>query len=1054
MRSQTILILCCLFGMLGYSINAEASVNENKNDGNARHSVSVQNDIISGTIIDKEGFPLPGVTVTVKGTTKATMTDIDGKYEINTKSGDILVFSFIGFLSQEVVVGSQKIVNVTLLENSLSLEEVVVMGYGVQKKKLITGATVQISGQDIERLNFTDVLGALQSQSPGVNITPNSGMPGEGYKVNIRGLGTTRDATPLYVIDGVAGADINNLNQSDIESVDILKDAATAAIYGARAGNGVILITTKKGKHGKPTLSYDTYYGFQNVYKMLTPLNAQQYMAIQNEVNFNEGAPAFDYATRLPVIYQQIMDGTFNGTNWMEEIRNKNALTYSHSLNLTGGTDASTYSLGFSYTSQDGTLGKQADPSYERYTARINSDYVILKVKDFDAIKIGENVTFTQKLKSGIGIDDIYWNDIRNMLTTSPLMPAYNKDGGFYDQSNKLEDGWNIEASTYNPIAAMVYQRGMNKNKSNSLLANVYIEIQPIKNLKFRSSYGYKKEDGTYRQYVPAFQLSSTNSNAVDQVNQSAWNGSSWTLDNTLSYIFKLKDVHNFDIMLGQSLEKSGNGESVGGSNAESLFPGNFDYAWIDNTKNTTGNMKSVTGSRWSEGALASFFGRANYNLKETYMASFILRTDGSSNFAKGNRWRYYPSVSAGWVITNEEFMKSTTDFMDFFKLRASWGRNGNCNIGSFLYSSQISLNAPYGFGLDKDANYVGAYLKRLANPDLIWETSDQIDIGFDSRFLNSRLGVSLDWYRKKTTDWLVEAPGLDTWGTNPPMINGGSVRNQGVEVDFNWNDRIQDFNYGVKLNFATNSNKVLSIDNDERIIYGPENVLIDGTSEIFRAEVGYPIGYFYGYKTAGVFQNAEQLANTPVKLNNAKVGDVIFVDHDGNGVIDEGDKTKIGNPHPKLTMGFSLNFAWRGADLSITTYGAFGHQVARSIRAFNTQQIFERWHGEGTSNYLPRLTNISHPNWNYFSEIHVEDADYLKIQNVTFGYDFKNLIPKLPLGQARLYVTAQNLFTFTKYSGMDPEIGYSAGVPWSKGVDLGYYPAARVLMFGANLKF
>jgi hypothetical protein len=299
-----------------------------------------------------------------------------------------------------------------------------------------------------------------------------------------------------------------------------------------------------------------------------------------------------------------------------------------------------------------------------------------------------------------------------------------------------------------------------------------------------------------------------------------------------------------------------------------------------------------------------------------------------------------------------------------------------------------------------------------------------------------------------------VQAPGPDIWGTAPPIINGGSVRNQGFEASFNWNDRVQDFNYGFKLNFAANRNKVLSIDNDEGIIHGPSNVLIDGTSEIFRAQVGYPIGYFWGYKTAGVFQNAAQLASTPVKLNNAKVGDVIFVDNDDNGVIDERDKTEIGNPHPKLTLGFSTNFEWKGFDLSITAYGAFGHQNARSIRALNTQQIFERWHGEGTSNYLPRLTDISHPNWNYFSDIHVENADYLKIQNITLGYDIKNIIPKLPLTQARFYVTAQNLFTFTKYSGMDPEIGYSANTTWGQGVDLGYYPAARVIMFGANLKF
>jgi TonB-linked SusC/RagA family outer membrane protein len=1013
-----------------------------------------QGGTVKGTVIDEGGFPVSEATVVVKGSQTGTITDADGKFEITARSSDILVVSFLGYLSQEIGVGSQRTIGVVLKENSLALEAVVVMGYGVQQKKLITGSTVQVSGKDIERLNYVDVLASLQNQSPGVNITPNSGLPGEGYKVNIRGLGTTGNATPLYVIDGVAGGDIQSLNQSDIESIDILKDAASTAIYGARAANGVILVTTKQGKAGKPKISYDTYYGIQNVYKTLAPLTAKEYIAIQNEVNFNEGTPAFDYATRLPVIYGKIQDGSFNGTNWMEEIRNPDALVYSHALNITGGTEASTYSLGFSYISQDGILGKPANPNFERYTARVNSDYVLLRASDFDAVKVGENFTYTGRFKNGIGIDDIYWNDIRNMLTTSPLMPAYNSAGGFYDQSNKLEDRWDIEGTTSNPVAGMVYSRGMNKEKNYSMQANVYVEIQPVKNLKFRSSYGYKKEDGTYRQYTPTYQLSSTNVRANDEVGQSQWNGSSWTLDNTLSYIFKLKNEHNFDLMLGQSLERSGSGESVGASNANSLFPGAFNYAYIDNTTNTVGNMKGVSGSPWDEGALASFFGRVNYNLRETYMASFILRADGSSNFARGNRWGYFPSVSAGWVMTNESFMAPAKEVVDFLKLRASWGQNGNCNIGAFQYSSQIDLYAPYGFGLDKDQNYVGAYLKQIANAGIKWETSDQIDIGLDARLLDSRLGITFDWYRKMTGNWLVQAPGLDIWGTDPPMKNGGDVKNQGVEVALTWNDRVQDFNYELQLNVTRNRNEVLSIDNDEGIINGPANVLIDGTPEIFRAQEGYPIGYFWGYKTAGIFQNAEQLAATAVKLNNAKVGDVIFVDYDGNGVIDLRDKTMIGNPHPKVTLGFNANFSYKGIDLSIATYGSFGQQVARSIRAFNTQEIFQRWHGEGTSNQYPRLTTINNPNWNYFSDIHIEDADYLKIQNVSLGYDFKRIFPNIPLGQARIYITAQNLFTFTSYSGMDPEIGYSAGESWGKGVDLGYYPAARVYMIGANLKF
>lgn len=1034
MKQFLLLTLCCLLGLHGFGQPRSRSV--------------------SGIVVDHEGLPVVGASVVVKGTTRGTSTDTRGAFSLQLGADETIAVSFLGYLPAEVEPGSRTDLVVALRSDTRSIDAVVVMGYGVQQKKLVTGATIQVSGDDIGKLSNVDVLSALQSQTPGVSITPNSGMPGEGFKVNIRGLGTTGNSTPLYVIDGVAGGDIQNLNPSDIESVDVLKDAASSAIYGSRAANGVILVTTKRGKAGTPHLSYDMYYGFQNVYKMPVALDAREYMAIRNEVNFNEGSPAIDFSQRLPAIYGEIEAGRFDGTDWLNEIRKKNALVYNHALNLTGGSDVSNYSLGFSYTSQDGILGKQVDPTFERYTARINSSYVLLKGRDFDAIRIGENFTFSHKLRDrGLGLDDIYWNDIYNMLTTTPLMPVYNKNGGYYSHEDKVADQWGMDGTVANPIALMDY-RNMSREKSYSLLANAYVEIQPIKNLKLRSSFGYKKDDGSFRSYSPVYQLSSTVSNANDVVGQSAWGGFGLTLDNTISYLFDAGGAHHFDVMVGQSIEKSGMGDSVGASNANSLFPGSFDHAWIDNTTNTNTALKSVSGAPYVESMLASFFGRINYNYKETYLLSLVMRADGSSNFARNNRWGYFPSVSAGWVLTNERFMEGARKAMDFFKLRASWGRNGNCSIGAFQYSAQIGLWAPYTFGKDKDSYQTGAYLTQLANPDIKWETSEQIDIGFDARFLDSRLGVTFDWYDKKTIDLLIQAPGLDIWGTAPPMVNGGDVSNKGVEVALSWNDSVREFSYGLSLNLAYNKNKMLKINNDEGIIHGPANVLSDGQGEIFRAQVGYPIGYFWGYRTAGVFQNAAQLAETAVKLPNAKVGDVIFVDTDNSGSIDEGDRTMIGTPHPKVSMGFNANFSWKGIDLSINSYGAFGHQIARSIRNFNTTEIFQRWHGEGTSNRYPRLTNANHPNWNYFSDINIEDADYFKIQNITLGYDLKRAIRKLPLGQVRIYVSAQNLCTFTKYPGMDPEIGYSAGASWAKGVDMGYYPTARVWMVGANLKF
>lgn len=1015
-----------------------------------------QTGVVTGIVSDSEGVPVAGANVILKGTKTGCYTDSNGLFTIHADQGTVLQVMFLGFKTKEVTVANSSRLRITLYPESEGLDAVVVMGYGVQKERLVTGATVQMAGKDIEKLNNVDILSSLQSNMPGVNITPNSGMPGDGFKVNIRGLGTTGSSAPLYVVDGVAGGGILNLSPSDIESIDVLKDAASSAIYGARAANGVILITTKQGKKGKPQLSYDTYYGFQNIYKMPQALTAKEYMAIQNEANYNEGSPAIDYASRLPVIYKQIENGTFNGTDWLNEIRNKNALVYSHAVNLAGGTESTTYSLGFSYTSQDGTLGKQVDPNYERYTARLNTSYVLWKneKKDFDIVKLGENLTFTyKKYDRGVGLGDIWSNDVYNMLTMTPLMPVYSKDGGYYSLKDKKADQWNVEGTAANPIALMDYGN-MNEDKSWSLLANVYLEIQPIKNLVLRSSFGLKKDDGSYRHYAPVYELSSTTTNAVDRVSQSSWSGYGWTLDNTLSYTFDIRGKHNLDILVGQSLEKNGMGFSMDGSNANSLFPGRFDYAWITNTINTDANLKSVNGYPWADSKLASFFGRINYNFRETYLFSVVMRADGSSNFARGNRWGYFPSVSAGWIMTNEKFMEGAKGKVDFLKIRASWGQNGNCDIGALQYSAQINLYAPYSFGLDKNKYQSGAYLKQLANPEIKWETSEQLDLGFDARFLSSRLGLNFDWYSKKTKDLLVQAPGLDIWGTNPPMLNGGDVSNKGVEMMLSWDDHAGEFTYGLSFNLAHNKNKVLKLNNDEGIIHGPSNVLYDGMDEIFRAQVGYPIGYFWGYKTAGVFQNAEQLRNTPVKLDGARVGDLIFVDNNGNGSIDEGDRTMIGNPHPKVTIGFNANFGWRGIDLSLTTYGAFGHQVARFIRSYNTQEIFQRWHGEGTSNRYPRLTNANSPNWAYFSDVNIENADYFKIQNITIGYDLKYAIRKLPLRQLRIYFTMQNPVTFTKYPGMDPEIGYSAGADWAKGVDMGYYPTAKVFMVGANLKF
>lgn len=1021
---------------------------------------------VTGTVVSaSDNSSIIGATVVVKGTTNGTVTNLDGNFSLDVNPGDVLVFSFVGFKSQELPVGSRTVFNVALEEVVTDLDEVVVVGYGVQKKKLVTGATVQVTGEEMQKMSTVSPFTALQSQTPGVNIVQSSGQPGEGFKVTIRGLGTIGNSNPLYVIDGVAGGDFNALNPSDIETVDVLKDAASAAIYGARAANGVILVTTRKGKAGQIQVTYDGHYGVQYIAKMPPLLKAREYMAIQDEVRFNEANPLYDWPSQLPAdLYSSIMDGSWEGTNWLNEAYNEAAPTQNHSINVIGGSNVSRFALGFSYTSQEGILGVPVQSMLDRYTARINSDHIILQKNDMDVIKIGQTLNFNMSDRSGISVGDIYWNSVHNYLVGNPLLPAYDAEGNFYDYDDKVNNGWNFDGNTANPIAATALSTwGQNLSENYNLQTSAFVEIQPIRNLIFKSQFGYKFSASAYRNYDGLRHLSNNTNVTIDNVFQSGSSGYNITLDNTIGYRFNIADDHQFETLVGQSIEKWGMGSSLEASGKNSIFPGSFDHAWVNNTKPTELSQRGAAGSPWGDGGLASFFGRANYNFRETYLASVSFRADGSSNFARGKRWGYFPSLSLGWVITNEPFMAGSSNFIDFLKLRASWGQNGNASINPFQYLSTIAFDTSNGyyFSSDKKTQTVGGYADILANPDVTWETSDQINVGLDARFLASRLGLTLDAYKKTTIDWLVTAPIPAVWGLNAPAVNGGDIVNKGLEASLNWNDRSGDFQYGATINLAYNKNEVTRIANTEGIIHGNSNVLSQGTTEMYRAQVGYPLGYFYGYKTAGVFQDWEQVNNTAARYPGAQPGDLIFVDTSGDGKITEDDRTMIGSGHPDLNLGLNLNFSYKGFDFAVVGLGAFGQEIAKSYRSFAdsplqnyTTDIFGRWTGAGTSNKLPRLTSGSHTNWQNISDIYIEDGDYLKIQNVTLGYDFKKLFTAIPFGQARLFVMAQNLYTFTGYSGMDPEIGYGFGQPWVSGIDLGYYPNPRTYLVGVNLKF
>ncbi len=1009
---------------------------------------------ITGTVVSaKDGEPLIGVNVLQKETTNGVVTDLNGQFTLSVPVPCELSISYVGYTSEVVKVTSANApLRIELKEDNELLDEVVVVGYGVQKKKLITGATVQVKGEEISKLNTVSALGALQSQTPGVDITQSSGMPGEKFKVVIRGLGTVGDASPLYIIDGSAGGDINNLNPADIESIDVLKDAASAAIYGSRAANGVILVTTKQGRIGKPQITFDGYFGVQNVYRMPDVLNAQEYAIIMNETRLNDGLSPYDFAKDVPN-WDKIQSGAWKGTNWLDEARNENAPIQNYALNISGGTEQTVYSAGFAYTSQEGILGKPVQPNYERYTARLNSEHILYKKGKLDVIKFGENLTYSYVENSGIAIGDMWYNDVRGFLKTTPFLPNYDDNRDYH-----YAIPWDIR--TANPIALMT-KRADTLNKNHNLKANIYLTIQPIEGLVLKSNFGYTLNTGSYRSYTPKYELSSTVLNTLESVSQSMWSGTSLTWENTASYSFSI-GRHNINALIGQSIEKSGMGENLNGSNGNPIFH-DFKHAYLDNAPLTSINSAtSIGGSPWGKSALASFFGRLNYDYANRYMATVVLRADGSSVFARGHRWGYFPSVSAGWVMSEEPFMDSARGVMDFLKIRASWGQNGNQAIDPFQYLSTIANKGNYSFGSDKNIVTLGSYPDILPNKDLSWETSEQIDLGIDARFLNSRLGFTFDYYVKTTKDWLVRAPQLASYGTGAPFINGGDVENKGVEVALTWNDNISEFNYGVNINFSYNKNKVTKLANAEGIIHGSSDALFQGSTECYRAQVGYPIGYFYGYSSAGVFQSQEEVDNYKgAKLPGAREGDVIWVDRDNNGVIDKNDQGMIGDPHPDCRLGVGLTASYKGLDLSLTMSGVFGNQILKSYRSWSdspkdnhTSEIFGRWHGAGTSNHLPRLSSNAHTNWTYVSDIYMEDGDYLRMQNITIGYDFKKLFPGMPLQQARLYVTAQNLFTITGYSGMDPEIGYGHSSSWASGIDCGFYPSPRTYMVGVNLKF
>ena len=1016
---------------------------------------------VTGKVLSaSDNEPLLGATVIVQGKQGGSVTDLDGNFSIEANDGQTLVVSYIGFITQRVKVNGDNLI-IKLEEEANSLNDVVVIGYGVQKKKLVTGANINVKGDDIAKLNTSNPLQALQGQTPGMTIISQSGQPGSGLKVNIRGMGTINGSDPLYIIDGIRG-DIASLNPADIESIDVLKDAASAAIYGSQSANGVVLITTKSGKEGRAVVSFDGYVGWQNKPRSVKMLNAHEYMTILDEQAINSGKQPYDWSA-YKSIYNT--DGSVIDTDWVDQMFRKNAQTGSYNIGVTGGSKTGNYALTLGYMNQEGIVGGKDVSNYERYNFRVNSDW---QVKPW--LKIGEQVSFIYTKNRGVSVGNAYNNTLKGAFGMSPLVPVYGKNNYKSPYLNTKFMDWQDVQAMGNPYGLMMTNTN-NENNAARFSANVYADAEWLKDLHFRTVVGYEYYSSDYRNFTPIYEFSDYSRNINQtRVSQNASHNHQLTWTNTLSYSWKWK-AYSLNALVGtEAYQFSGIGVGAGQGKLKSGFD-DWSHAYISNgTASSPEDGLSASGAPALKQRMFSYFGRAGWNWKETYMLNATLRADASSKFARGNRWGYFPSVSAGWLVSNERFWKPVASVLDYFKLRVSWGQVGNQNIGDLMFVSPITTAGVYylfgnQYGAAAQAPFYGAYESRLANEKVKWETSEQIDLGFDARAIDGRLNINFDWYYKTTKDWLVVAPILATAGTGAPYINGGDVKNTGVEVGLSWSDRLgKDLHYYVNVNGAYNHNEVGNIPTEDGIIHGTDGngQLYDNSTEFYRASNGRPIGYFWGYKTAGVFQNQQDIndwiaAGNGVLQSDVQPGDVKYYDIDHNGVINDADKVNLGNGMPDFTYGFTLGFDYKGFDFNVTANGMVGNDIVQAYRNVGTKtanyttEVLSRWTGEGTSNKYPRVTE-NNINWQ-FSDLFIHDGSFLRVSNITLGYDFVKILKTQLFSQARLYFQIQNALTFTKYNGMDPEIGYGVN-SWASGIDLGYYPRPRTILVGVNLKF
>ncbi len=1019
----------------------------------------------SGVVRETGGSPVVGAAVIVEGTSKGTLTDLDGQWSLDGIAPEQKIeISLLGYKS--VVVEVSKASVVILEEDSLFLEDAVVVGYGVQKKSVVTASIAKVSSEDLGKAAPIRVDNALKGLAAGVNVTSSSGQPGAASKIRVRGTGTINNSDPLYIVDGMPiEGGIDYINPSDIASIEVLKDAASGAVYGARAANGVILVTTKQGEKGDARINYSFSYGLASPWKKLDVLNASQYAMMVNEGLMNAGSAPI-YAN--PSAYGQ-------GTDWQSEVFNYNAPQLSHEVSISGAGDKVSYYLSLSYIDQEGIVGGNYGRSnYDRLSIRSNNAYHVFDRSSersfLNKLDLTSNIAYANINSTGIETNSTWGSPLGSAIALSPILnvyctdeeaasqiSTYGADLMLYGKNGKM---FMIPGGSYNEMVNPVASLSLpgSKGWSHKFVSNFAAELQIIKDLKFRSSFGADLSFWGSDSYTPQYYLSSSQkaveSSATSQQNK----GLVWQVENTLSYQ-KSFGEHSISVLLGQSA-KASSGSYVG---AYSKYLKNLNKPYVDNT-----NGLQADGDRngWAapnaQSRLASYFGRVGYNYAERYMLEATLRRDGSSRFGANNHWALFPSVSLGWNLYKENFMQGVIPELSNAKLRASWGKNGNENIGNFAYTvlTEGNNNVIIGKG---ESEIIGTKAGGLANPDLKWETSIQTDLGIDLGFFKNALTLTLDYYNKITDGMLMTQAIPSYVGESKPMGNVGIMSNRGVELELGYKKAFGDFNFAVRANASYLKNELIEYGNDT----GYANYdSFQGTGTISRAENGYPFPFFYGLKTDGIFQSEEEIHSYVHTAEDGTVtmiqpkavpGDVRFVDVDGDGKITDADRTYIGKGTPDFTYGLTLQAGYKGFDFSMLIQGTQGNQVFDCTRRTDIKSVnlpsymLNRWTGAGTSNKYPRFVIGDSVNW-VSSDLYVYDASYCRIKNIQLGYTLpEKLTGKILISSLRVYVAAENLVTLTKYHGFDPEIS-SGGT--SLGIDYGVYPQARTFTIGVNVKF